>query len=309
MKTLRVGFMGTPDFAVAPLRALYEAGHEIVCVYTQPPRPKGRGQKLQNSPVHDYALTKNIPVFHPVSLRNSEEQVVFKNHKLDVAIVAAYGLILPQAILDAPKHGCINIHASLLPRWRGASPIQRAIWAGDTETGVTLMQMDAGLDTGAMIAKRAVAITAQTTTPSLHDELAALGATMIVEAVQKLAMDGKLESTPQNDSQSNYAPLLKKEDGRVDWNQSATQIDRQIRALNPWPAVWSMIDGKRLKILAARPQILQGENPGTVLNAQGDVACGEGALRILEVQPENAKVMNFTAATNGNYLKIGERFS
>ncbi|MGQ0526610.1 MAG: methionyl-tRNA formyltransferase [Alphaproteobacteria bacterium] len=308
MKPLRIGFMGTPDFAVAPLRALFEAGHEISCVYTQPPRPKGRGQKIRNSPVHEYGLFKNIPVFHPASLKNSEEHEIFANHRLDVAIVAAYGLILPKTILSAPVYGCINIHASLLPRWRGASPIQRAIWGGDTETGVTLMQMDEGLDTGAMIMKRAIPITDQTTTPVLHDELAVLGAGMIVEAMQMLATDGPLKSTLQNDKDVIYAKLLDKKDGRVDWSQSAIEVDRQVRALNPWPGVWSEIRGKRFKILAARPQISQSENPGMILNAQGDVSCGGGTLRLMTIQPDNAKAMDFAAAVNGGYIKTGESF-
>ncbi len=311
MKPLRIIFMGTPDFAVPALKALYEAGHEIVCVYTQPPRPKGRGQKVRNSPVHEYGLSKNIPVFHPVSFKKTQEQEVFRTHKADVAVVAAYGLILPKAVLDAPKHGCINIHASLLPRWRGASPIQHSIWKGDTGTGVTLMQMNEGLDTGPMIAKRAVALTAQTTTPLLHDRLAMLGGEMIVKALQELGEKGSLPSTPQNDADATYAPLLTKEDGRVDWAQSAAEIDRQIRALNPWPGVWSILNGKRFKIVEAHvSDNISADSGGTVLGIEGSIACGNShTLHITKIQPENAKPMDFIAAVNGHHFKTGDIFS
>ena len=251
-RTLRIAFMGTPDFAVPALKSLIDGPHEVVCVYSQPPRPKGRGQKVQPSPVHEAASAHNIPVFTPKSLRRDEAaQMQFLAHDLDVAIVAAYGLLLPPAVLKAPRHGCLNIHASLLPRWRGASPIQHAIWHGDQQSGVALMQMEEGLDTGPVIAMRAVPIHATTTAQSLHDELSALGAVLTAEMLDVLARDGSLKSIPQDDAGAAYAPLLKKDDGYIDWTKDASSIDRQIRALNPWPGVWTTTpDGKRLKILA-----------------------------------------------------------
>lgn len=307
MKRLRIGFMGTPDFAAAALKALCETSHEIVCVYTQPPRPKGRGQKVQISPVHEFAHSRNIPVFHPQNFKAEETRQEFAAHNLDIAIVAAYGLILPQAVLDAPKYGCINIHASLLPRWRGASPIQRSIWAGDSESGVTLMQMDKGLDTGDMIVKKSVPITSTTTASSLHDVLMQMGGDMIVDLVNQLARGETLSKEKQDDAQSNYAPLLSKDDGRVNWSQSAEEIDRQIRALNRWPGVWTMLGDKRLKILDAK---ISNENAKAahIINREGDVGCGKGSLKLLKIQPENAKPMDFAAAVNGGYLKIGEFF-
>jgi methionyl-tRNA formyltransferase len=302
--TLRVGFMGTPDFALGALKALVEAGHEIVCVYSQPPRPKGRGQHVQPSPVHEYAETKNIPVFTPKSLRHEEQQTEFAAHNLDVAIVAAYGLILPKAVLDAPKYGCINIHASLLPRWRGASPIQRSIWEGDKETGVTLMQMDEGLDTGPEISKRSIAITPETTASSLHDDLCVLGGEMIVAAMKELQANGQLNSTKQSEQGVTYAHLLKKEDGLIDWTQMAPQIDRQIRALNPWPGTYC---GK-FKVKTAKLTDMHTDKPeGTILDKDGHIACGAGTvLQLLQVQPPSVKAMNFADALNGHYIAIGD---
>ncbi|MCB1532097.1 MAG: methionyl-tRNA formyltransferase [Alphaproteobacteria bacterium] len=312
---LRVGFMGTPDFAVEALGALIESDHEIVCVYSQPARPKGRGHQVQPSPVHALAEAKGIPVFTPTELKSAEEQARFAAHNLDVAIVAAYGLILPEAILNAPKYGCLNIHASLLPRWRGASPIQQAIRAGDAETGVTIMQMDKGLDTGPMIAKDSMPITQETTASSLHDELAALGARMTLTVLDRLARDGALPAEPQNDEDYTYAPLLTKEDGIVNWEQNALWIDRQIRALNPWPGVWSRFGGTRIKIIKAHvePESVTDPTwsaPGTVLSTNGQVFCGEGSILRLElVQPEGKKAMDFASAVNGGYITAQERFS
>ncbi|MCD8496629.1 MAG: methionyl-tRNA formyltransferase [Alphaproteobacteria bacterium] len=303
--------MGTPDFALAALKAIAEkTDHEIVCVYSQPPRPKGRGHQVQPSPVHDYADSKNIPVFTPKSLKNAEAQAEFAAHGLDVAIVAAYGLILPKAVLDAPKFGCLNIHASLLPRWRGASPIQRAIWAGDVETGITIMQMDEGLDTGPEILKRALSITPATTASTLHDQLAVLGGEMVVEVLDQLAATREpLPATPQNDAEFTYAPLLKKEDGNVHWTQSAAEIDRQIRALNPWPGVWTSVNGKRLKVLEAvltDEKALDVMEAGKIISKRGNVVCGDGSLlRLIRVQPEGKAAMDFAAALNGKYLEVG----
>ena len=284
---LRVGFMGTPDFAAAALRAIDQSAHDVICVYSQPPRPKGRGHKMQSSPVHEYADSKNIPVLTPLNFKGDDARAEFAAHDLDVAIVAAYGLILPEAILNAPKYGCLNIHASLLPRWRGASPIQQAIWAGDSETGITIMQMDRGLDTGPMIAKSVLPITPETTTTSLHDQLAPLGASLALDVLGRLEKDGALNAEPQNDEHTAYAPMLKKQDGIVNWSQNANRIDRQIRALNPWPGVWSAIGETRIKILQASPLPDQSVKPiwdkhGTIINRDGHVFCGDGTILKLE---------------------------
>lgn len=307
MEKLRIAFMGTPDFAVPALERLHNGPHEVVCVYSQPPRPKGRGHKVQPSPVHQFASDHGIPVFHPKSLKKAPEQEEFAAHNLDVAIVAAYGLILPTAVLEAPKYGCINIHASLLPRWRGASPIQHAIWKGDTQSGVTLMQMNEGLDTGPEIEKRTLPITDQTTAQSLHDDLSSLGGDMIVDAMNKLAEHGVLGSTPQDDSQSNYAPLLKKEDGLINWTATSQEIDRQIRALNPWPGTY--IGELKIKQAALSDQTTDQE-PGTILDKKGNIACGNGSvLKIQSLQPAGKKPMDFASALNGGYVKFGEKLS
>lgn len=311
---LRIGFMGTPDFAAKALRSLLDTEHEIVCVYSQPPRPKGRGHQVKPSLVHLMAEEHDIPVFTPLNLKGEEEQALFAKHDLDVAIVAAYGLLLPETILNAPKYGCLNIHASLLPRWRGASPIQQAIWAGDTESGVTIMQMDRGLDTGPMIAKRAIPLTPETTASTLHEDLAVLGADMIVKVLSNLASEGRLDAQEQNEEEVTYAPLLKKEHGIVNWAQDAKRIDQQIRALNPWPGVWSMFDSKRIKILEATPELDQVTNPtwsepGTVLSPNGQVFCGGGTiLRVEKIQPEGKKPMDLSSAVNGGYIVANKRF-
>lgn len=303
--------MGTPDFSVAPLKALVEAGHNVTCVYSQPPRPKGRGHKVHPSSVHEYANAQDIPVFTPTSLKAKDVQQQFFAQELDLAIVVAYGLILPKAILDSPKYGCVNIHASLLPRWRGASPIQQAIWAGDKETGVTLMFMEEGLDTGPVIAEEKIAITRSTTATSLHDELSDLGADMIVDLVNSMNENPAVPSVPQDDEQSTYAPLLKKSDGTVSWVQCAESIDCQVRALNPWPGVFTTLGDKRIKILeAAITQLDHEEKPGTILDREGRVACGEDSvLRLLEVQPHGSKKMDFASAINGNHVAVGDIFS
>lgn len=307
-KSLKVVFMGTPDFSVAALQAILDSRHEVVCVYTQPPRPKGRGQHLQKSPVHLLAESAGIPVRHPKSLkRDADARADFVALGADVAVVAAYGLILPMEILAAPRYGCVNIHASLLPRWRGASPIQRAIWAGDDQTGITLMKMDEGLDTGDMLEKGVVSIGPDTTTPYLHDRLAQLGGEMIGPFLDRLSIWNKVEGEAQDETITCYAPLLTKEDGMVDWSQDAEAIDRQIRALNPWPGVWTLnAAGVRIKIHAARP--VEGEGsaePGTVLDKSGTIACGNGTrLALKTVQPENGKAMDAAAAVNGGYLTV-----
>lgn len=309
-KSLRIVFMGTPDFSVSALKALVEAGHEIVAVYSQPPRPKGRGQQIQPSPVQKFAEDNKIPVFHPKNFKTPESVIEFQWHKPDVAVVAAYGLILPKVIIDTPKYGCINIHASILPRWRGASPIQRSIWAGDTETGITLMQMDEGLDTGPMIAFEKIKITEKTTATTLHDELSALGGKMIVKTIDELASKGKLNSIPQDDEDMVYAPLLKKEDGHINWNLSAQAIDRQVRALNPWPGTWANYEEKRIKILQSEISHAAVGEPGFIIERDGRVMCGHNTgLKILKLQPEGKAAMDFTAAINGGYLRLGGKFS
>lgn len=308
-KPLRIAFMGTPDFSVPALRALISSGHKVVCVYSQPPRPKGRGQHVQESPVHQAALDAGIEVRTPINFKKDQDVAAFMALELDVAVVAAYGLLLPKSILDAPVHGCINIHASLLPRWRGAAPIHRAILNGDQKTGITIMQMEEGLDTGPMIAKREVAIRDTTTTGSLHDMLSAVGASMITDVIDRLGLEGKLESEPQSEDGMTYAKMLKKEEGRIDWTKPAQAIDRQIRALNPWPGTWGeTTDGKRLKILEGQvSQLADIAEPGMV-GEGGIIACGEHtALRLNLIQPENKKPMDIAAAYNGGYLKAGQK--
>ncbi|MEX2615365.1 MAG: methionyl-tRNA formyltransferase [Alphaproteobacteria bacterium] len=279
---LRLAYMGTPDFAVPALAALKEAGHDIACVYSQPPRPAGRGQKERLSPVHAHAESQGIPVRTPVSLRDTTAQDEFSALNLDAAVVAAYGLILPKAVLDAPRLGCFNIHASLLPRWRGAAPIHRAILAGDRETGVTIMRMDEGLDTGDIISRKALPITEETTAENLHAVLAALGARMIVAALDSVAA-GTAQATPQPGDGVCYAKKLSRDEGRIDWTRTAAELARAVRAYTPWPGAWFEHNGQRIKVLAAVPAAGSGA-PGTILDDRLTVACGEGALRLLTVQ-------------------------
>lgn len=311
---LRIGFMGTPDFAKIALETLLTIQHDIVCVYTQPPRPKGRGKKLSPSPVHLCAQHHNIPVFHPQTFKNQTDIDHFHAHKLDLAIVAAYGLILPKAILDAPRLGCINIHASLLPRWRGAAPIQRAIWAGDTQTGICLMEMEQTLDTGPVYSRQTCPITAQTTAQSLHNTLANTGAHMTRDLLKTITETGKLPpSTPQDDSQATYAHMLKKEHGRINWSDPADAIDRHIRALTPWPGTWTQLNHKDtlFKIQSAQTsKETTDKPPGTLLDKHGHIACGDATrLQITHIQPPGKKPMDITSAINGGYLSPGDQFS
>jgi len=307
---LKIIFMGTPDFAVPALSSLIASRHQVVAVYSQPPRPKGRGQHVQESPVHQTARAAGIPVYTPLNFKRDEDIAIFMGHDADVAIVAAYGLILPPSILSIPRFGCINIHASLLPRWRGAAPIHRAILAGDAMTGVTIMQMEAGLDTGPMIASKSVPIRATTTAQSLHDILAALGASMIKDVVDDLADTKRLPHTPQPDEGVTYAKMLKKDEGIIDWSQDSTQIDRCLRALNPWPGTWAVLSNRRFKILEGH--VLDQTTthpPGTILNEDGDVACGNASVLKLErLQPENKKPMTFQDALHGGYLAVGQKW-
>ncbi len=272
--------MGTPDFSVPVLDALVAAGHEVVAVYSQPPRPAGRGKRDRPGPVHARALELGIEVRTPVSLRSEEAQRAFAALGAEVAVVVAYGLILPQAVLDAPRLGCLNIHASLLPRWRGAAPIHRAIMAGDAETGVCIMQMEAGLDTGPLLLRAALQIGAEETTAQLHDRLSALGAGLIVEALEKLH---GLEPQVQPEAGVTYAAKIDKAEARIDWTRPAVEVDRLIRGLSPFPGAWFEIAGARIKVLGSR--LSEGEGtPGEVLDDSLRVACGEGAVTLTRLQ-------------------------
>lgn len=303
---LRIAFMGTPDFAVAALNALHAAGHDIAAVYSQPPRPAGRGHKLQPSPVQRRAEELGIPVRHPKSLRkNAEARAEFAALNLDIAVVAAYGLLLPKDVLDAPKHGCLNIHASLLPRWRGAAPIQRAIMAGDRESGICIMQMEEGLDTGPVLMRGGVPITNTTTAQQLHDALAAIGADLAVKTLADIATGHKPAAVTQPEEGVTYAHMLSKDDGRIDWAKPAAEIERQMRALTPWPGVWCMQGGHRLKVIAA--EITDGKGkPGEILDRHLVVACGDGALKLLTVQPQDRKPMDGLSFMNGTHMNVGD---
>jgi methionyl-tRNA formyltransferase len=299
---MRIVYMGTPDFAVPALKALIDAGHAVTCVYTQPPRPAGRGQREQISPVHEEAVRRGIPVRTPVSLRSEGAQKDFAALKPDVAVVAAYGLILPKGVLAAPPYGCINIHASLLPRWRGAAPIQRAILAGDGETGITIMQMDEGLDTGPVLLQARRAIGPTTTAQDLHDSLALLGAQSIVTALEKLA-PGLLPATPQPGG-ATYAPKLTREEGRLDWRKPAAELERQVRAFTPWPGAWFELEGERCKVLSAAVADGNGA-PGTVLDDKLTVACASSALSISRIQRAGKAAMDAEAFLRGNPVPRG----
>ena len=285
--------MGTPDFAVPTLRALVTAGHEVVAAYTQPPRPAGRGKKLQPSPVQKAAEKLGIEVRSPKSLNSAEEQEAFATLGADVAVVAAYGLILPQTVLDAPRHGCLNVHASILPRWRGAAPIHRAIMAGDPVTGVTIMQMEAGLDTGPMLATIRTPIEDKTT-GELTEELAELGANLMVQTLREL---GKHVAVTQDDDRATYAPKIDKAEARVDWSMPAEQVVRHINGLAPFPGAWCEVDGERVKLLRAVPSEGEG-TPGTVLDDRLTIACGTGAIR-----PERLQRAGKPAMDRGDFLR------
>ncbi|MCA0858475.1 methionyl-tRNA formyltransferase [Phaeobacter italicus] len=277
---MRIVFMGTPDFSVPVLDALVADGHEIAAVYCQPPRPAGRGKKDRPTPVHARATELGLEVRHPVSLKGADQQAEFAALAADVAVVVAYGLILPQAVLDAPHHGCLNIHASLLPRWRGAAPIHRAIMAGDAETGVCIMQMEAGLDTGPVLMREATAIGSEETTAQLHDRLSDMGAALIVQALRRLP---ELTADVQPEEGVTYAHKIDKAEARVDWTRPAAEVDRQIRGLSPFPGAWCEIDGQRVKLLASR--LTEGTGPaGVVLDDSLRVACGDGAVELLRLQ-------------------------
>lgn len=298
-EALRIVFAGTPEFAAAHLKALLGTDHQIVAVYTQPDRPAGRGQKLMPSPVKQLAVENAIPVLQPPSLKDAAAQAELAALQPDLLVVVAYGLILPQAVLDIPRFGCINSHASLLPRWRGAAPIQRAVQAGDAESGVTVMQMEAGLDTGPMLLKVRTPITAEDTGGSLHDRLAELGPPAVIEAIGGLA-SGTLMGEAQDDAQANYAHKLNKDEARIDWSRSADELERLIRAFNPWPICHSTLNEAPLKVLACRIGEGQGQ-PGEILAASKDgltVACGSGALLLTRLQLPGGKALNFSDLYN-----------
>lgn len=297
---MRIIFMGTPDFAVPTLAALAEAGHTIVAVYTQPPRPAGRGKKLQPSPVQVEAEIRGIEVRSPVSLRSSEVQSEFAALEADIAVVAAYGLILPQAILDAPKNGCLNVHASILPHWRGAAPVQRAILAGDAVTGITIMQMEAGLDTGPMLATARTPVEDKTA-GELTEELAEIGAQLMVGTLIDLPM---LHPVAQDDAEASYAPKIDKAEAKLDFTQPAETIERQVRAFAPFPGAWFELDGERIKVLKA--EIAEGEGAaGTTLDNALTIACGAGALRLLRVQRAGKPVMDAADFLRGKSVAEG----
>ena len=305
---MKVIFAGTPDFAAAALKAIAAAGFEIPLVLTQPDRPKGRGMQLAPSPVKQAALELGLRVAQPEKLRNNAEALqMLEEVEADVMVVAAYGLILPQDVLDTPKHGCLNIHASLLPRWRGAAPIQRAIEAGDAETGVCIMQMDIGLDTGDVISEHRYAIQPTDTANEVHDALMNLGAAAIVADLQQLKTEGRLKSVKQPEEGVTYAQKLSKEEARIDWNESAAVIERKIRAFNPVPAAWVEYQGKPMKIWRAEAVAQQGR-AGEVLSCSSDgliVACGANALKITELQPSGSKRMDIAAFAAGHTVEAG----
>lgn len=296
---MRIVFAGTPEFAAQHLQALIDAGREVVAVYTQPDRPAGRGQKLMPSPVKQLALQHAIPVHQPQTLRDPDAQAELASLQADLMVVVAYGLILPQAVLDMPRLGCINSHASLLPRWRGAAPIQRAIEAGDAESGVTVMQMEAGLDTGPMLLKVSTPIAADDTGGSLHDRLAALGSNAVIEAVAALEA-GTLVGEVQDDSLATYAHKLNKDEARLDWTRPAVELERRVRAFHPWPICHSVLDGTAVKIHAAELGSGQG-TPGQITDAGKDgleVACGNGSLRLTRIQLAGGKPLAFSDLFN-----------
>jgi methionyl-tRNA formyltransferase len=285
---LRLAFMGTPEFAVPTLAELIAQGHDIACVYSQPPRPKGRGMALTPGPVHAFAESHGLPVRTPLSLKSEDEQAAFAALDLDAAVVVAYGLLLPQPVLDAPRLGCFNLHGSLLPRWRGAAPIQRAIMAGDAETGVMVMKMEAGLDTGPVLMAERVAIKRQTS-GELADQLSRLGADLMVRSLGALERGG-ITPVPQSEDGVTYAKKIFKDEARIDWTKSAREIDCHVRGLSPLPGAWTEVQGERLKVLYAEPADGAG-TPGTALDDALTIACGEGAVRLVKVQRAGGKAM------------------
>jgi len=305
---MRVAFMGSPDFALPSLAAILDAGHEVVCVYSQPPRPAGRGQALRETPVHRFTSARGIEVRTPRSLKKAEAQEAFAALALDVAVVVAYGLILPKPILDAPRLGCVNLHGSLLPRWRGAAPIQRAVMAGDDVTGVQTMRMEEELDTGPIYLSAGTEIEADDTAGTLHDRLAALGAPLVVETLALLAQ-GAAVARPQSEEGMTYAPKITPNETRIDWSQPARIVDRQIRGLAPFPGAWFELGGARMKALGSRLADGRGAHgdikPGEALDDALKIACGQGAVRLLTVQRAGKGAMEADAYLRGAPVPAG----
>jgi methionyl-tRNA formyltransferase len=303
---MKLIFAGTPEFAAQALAAIVDAGHEVTLVLTQPDRPAGRGMALQPSPVKKFALEKGLPIFQPLSLKDAEAQARVAEAQAEVMVVAAYGLILPQVVLDMPRLGCINIHGSLLPRWRGAAPIQRALLAGDAETGVCIMQMEAGLDTGPVLLRGAFSIESDDTSATLHDRLAALGARLVVEALGKLPLPAEAQTADG----VTYAHKIEKAEALIDWHKSAIELDRHIRAFNPFPGAQVLFKGQTIKLWQASAVAGDGEF-GQILAVDRNqllVACGEGALAIRELQKAGGKRLPVQQFLAGNAMRVGDRF-
>lgn len=298
--------MGSPEFSLGTLHALLDAGHQVVCVYAQPPKPAGRGHRETPCPVHAEAIRLGIEARTPISLRDAEAQAAFRALDLDCAIVVAYGLILPIEILDAPRLGCLNVHASLLPRWRGAAPIQRALIAGDRETGVGIMKMDAGLDTGGVLCEARTPIAADETASTLHDRLAEMGASLLVETLEKYA-GGGITPEPQPEAGVTYAHKLERHEGLLDFTKPAAELERTIRALNPWPGTWFEHDGARIKIAGA--EVIEGVagEPGTVVDDRLTIVCAQGALRPLRLQRPGKSMTDVDAFLRGYPISSGTR--
>ena len=315
MQPLNIIFAGTPDFAAQHLQALIDSPHNVIAVYTQPDKPAGRGKKLQASPVKQLAEQHQIPVYQPKSLRKPETQAELTALQADVMVVVAYGLILPQAVLDAPTYGCLNVHGSLLPRWRGAAPIQRAIWAGDKQTGVTIMQMDAGLDTGDMLHKVFCDIDPQDTSADLYHKLAEIALNALIEVLNHLT-DGTFIAEPQDGTQSNYAEKLSKEEAKLDWQLSAAQLERNIRAFNPWPMAYLQLTDEQgnpqtLKVYQATVLPSVSQTPGTIISADKNgiqIATADGVLNLLQLQPAGKKPMSTQDLLNGraDWFAVGK---
>ncbi|MDX5150971.1 MAG: methionyl-tRNA formyltransferase [Acidiferrobacterales bacterium] len=308
---MNIVFAGTPEFAVSSLKAVHESRHPVIAVFTQPDRPAGRGRKLQPSPVKEYALAHGLTVYQPDNFKNSDDVKQLATLQPDVMVVVAYGLILPQKVLEIPRLGCLNVHASLLPRWRGAAPIQRAIEAGDQTTGVTIMQMDAGLDTGAMLIKKETPIGEDDTAATLHDRLASMGASALLETLDELEQ-GTLTGEPQNSDHATYAKKLDKAEAEIDWNLPAEVLARKVRAFNPWPVANCRFNGKRLRILQAKAEATtNGETAVATICKVDDesiaVKTGEGCLHISRLQLEGGRPQTAREFLNGHQLKVGDR--